>query len=195
MEIPDVYAKEIANAGGDEWLVKTSDGLRHVTVMSGDGQYYEPFEHTKRWRNIRVRPLAPQERLWVLVGSRDYEGIFDLAANTVVKRWVSGGRSIVAFGGRLLVRPAAYRSDVDFVDIETMETLFTLHPLPGAEGAGWVAATPDGFWDASPGAEKYVMVFRGLEPAGEEAARGRRRDGLVGRMLTALEEPAERTPR
>ena len=41
-----------------------------------------------------------------------------------------------------------------------LATLLTIHPVMVGDAIGWVAHTPDGLWDASRGAERFVEVFQ-----------------------------------
>lgn len=182
-KVPDRYAFQIASARGGRWLVSTEGGWR---VLSSDGQWAGPIDH-RGWDLTRAKPLPLRDVDWILVETDRSQGILDLHHNAVVDKWVAGGPSAIAFDGRILVRSAAYLGNVDFLNLKTMERLFTLHPLPVGNRFGWIATTPDGYWDASLGAEEHIAVFQGRKLASQEAARARRRPGLIREALASLQ--------
>jgi len=75
----------------------------------------------------------------------------------------------------LLLRPLAWQGAVELVDLVDLKTILTVYPVPSGKDLGWVAHTPDGLWDASPGAERYVAVV-GPEGFADERTRNARRD-------------------
>ncbi|MEW4562688.1 hypothetical protein AB1K70_09190 [Bremerella sp. JC770] len=92
-------------------------------------------------------------------------------AGQVVRRWPgpwSGGirntslptpTSGVAFGGKVIARKTG-TSEIELLDGQSFDTIAWVHVIRWNQGFAWIAYTPDGYWDASPGAEKFVLVTR-----------------------------------
>jgi hypothetical protein len=79
---------------------------------------------------------------------------------------------------------------VELVDLANARVALTVYPLVVGKDIGWVAYTPDGLWDASPGAERYVAVV-GPKGLAEARARDARRDpATIRARLRALWGPA-----
>jgi len=56
------------------------------------------------------------------------------------------------------------------VSVADLKKVLTVSPVPAGKDLGWVVHTPDGLWDASKGAERYVAVF-GPNGVGDERTR------------------------
>jgi hypothetical protein len=173
----------VVSLGGCRWLLPTGEPMR---VLHEDGIWGRPIPGTEGWTPAAARPLPVEGRDWVLVWNDRHQAVIDLARNALIDEWFSQGPDAVAFDGRVLVRSSGYLNDADFLDLKTLEPLFTLHPVPMADEYGWIATTPDGCWDSSAGAEKHLAVFRGYTAAGEKESLARRRPGLVGQRLAAV---------
>jgi hypothetical protein len=84
----------------------------------------------------------------------------------------------MAFGGRYVARLTGTAA-VELLDARTLEPVASVHVLKLPEDFGWVVHTPDGHWDASPGAEKYLAVFHNGRAVRPAEARSRRVDSLL----------------
>jgi hypothetical protein len=118
-------------------------------------------------RGAIVTPDGTVLRSWVL----------DVASS--VRKADAPPLSGVAFGGRLIARLTG-TSAVELIDAATLRAAATVHVLKLGDGFGWVVHTPDGYWDAGPGADHYVAVYRDGRPA---EAPSRRVESLLGRRL------------
>ncbi|MDK1032134.1 MAG: hypothetical protein QGD94_09020, partial [Planctomycetia bacterium] len=175
----------ITAAGKGRWLL--SSFSRGIWLMGADGRLGAKLG---LGHIARATPLAGHRGDRFLVEWQDYNAIIDLKTGEVLNRRETNGYGALAFGGRIIVCSMGYPHLADFVEARTGKVLFTLHPLPVGDAFGWVATTPDGFWDGSAGAEKYIAVFRGREFAGEAGLTARRRPGLVReRLKSASENP------
>jgi hypothetical protein len=181
-------------------------GLRSGWLISGS-YYTRLFDEAKGWgpEVVGFRYVTeahdldtPAGRRLLLRNSYGSACLADPATGKVLTRWVEAdrsgrrahGESEVAAGGRLLVRPLAWRGAVELVKLADAKVALTVHPLAGGKDIGWVAFTPDGRWDASPGAERYVAVV-GARGLADGRARDARRDpASIRARLRALWGPA-----
>jgi hypothetical protein len=75
------------------------------------------------------------------------------------------------------------------VKLANLEVVATIRGVPVNGAIGWIAFTPDGLWDASPGADRVVEVFRdGV--AGDADAKAARHDpaAIRARLKSAFTE-------
>jgi hypothetical protein len=142
---------------------------------------------------------TPGGRRLLLHDSYGNACLADPGTGRVQSRWVVEGRSgrsmparsAVAAGGRLLLRPLAWQGAVEVVDLADLKTALTVYPVAVGKEIGWVAYTPDGLWDASPGAERYLAVFGPEGRLADAGARDAHRDPAALRArLRALWKPA-----
>ncbi|PQO26075.1 hypothetical protein C5Y96_21740 [Blastopirellula marina] len=81
--------------------------------------------------------------------------------------WLGPGRngrnltpmSGIAFNGKVFARRTG-AGEIELRDAQTFDTIAWVHVLQQAQNYEWIVYTPDGYWDASPGAEKFVLVTR-----------------------------------
>jgi hypothetical protein len=147
------------------WLATGGNSCR---ILDADGQYGREFPvgDVRRARTFRS-PWGDR----ILLETGMVEGtshLYDMATGRALGRWPSAG-SLPAFEGRLLVRSLQWAGAIELVSPKNLETVATIHPVVVGRGLGWVAFTPDGYWDASPGAEGFAEVFRGTELADSQA--------------------------
>jgi len=162
-KIWDAHTGRLARGSGHlptpvESLAFSPDGQQ---IAAGCLREDQPSE-INGTRVVQVWDLAGKRRL-TLPGP--YTGAIPVA-------FAPSGRLLLTTGGDsglVLRRP------------KTGEALLTLRILPSASGKpspGWIASTPDGYYDASPGAANFIRwrVGEALYPASTYAARFHRPD-------------------
>ena len=110
----------------------------------------------------------------------------------LLNQWRSiSPRTTLLVWDRLLIREFGIRGIVEMIDIRNFETLLYLQAVTlGPDRWGWIAWTPDGFFDASPGAEEMVEVFVGLTPASADFKDRRRNPSRIqARIMEAAGAP------
>lgn len=60
--------------------------------------------------------------------------------------------------------------------------------MPVDGNLGWVISTSDGYWNASPGAEKYVAVYSGLNRLKPDSIVERKNSAEIKRRIARLGE-------
>jgi hypothetical protein len=103
-------------------------------------------------------------------------------ANTLL----GADQASTAFGARML----ATSSDGGVIEVHALPSLepvvrVRVIPLNANNDLGWVAWTPDGWWDASPGAEQFVTAFRGLTALDAAGVAQRRNAELIRTRISA----------
>jgi hypothetical protein len=156
---------------------------------------------------VRSLPLAQVEAVQEMDSPRgprwlerigEREALVDPQSGALLDVWTTGGRrrslstawsSCVGFGGRVLVRSVVDSATVEIVKLANLEVVATIRGVPVNGAIGWIAFTPDGLWDASPGAEGVVEVFRdGV--TGDAEAKASRHDAaeIRARLKSAFTE-------
>ncbi len=65
----------------------------------------------------------------------------------------------IAMGGKVIARRTG-TTEVELLDSQTLHTIAWVHMIHLEQSVGWIAYTPDGHWDASPEAEKFVLTTK-----------------------------------
>lgn len=65
----------------------------------------------------------------------------------------------IAFGGKVLTHKTG-TYEIEIFDAQTFDTIAWIHVIRLDPSFEWIVYTPDGHWDASPGAEKFVLATR-----------------------------------
>ena len=95
-------------------------------------------------------------------------------------------RAFTAFDGKLLIRQLDHAADIELIDVQKLTPIAKVHPVPVDDKLGWIISTSDGFWDASPGAEKYLAVYNGLHRLAPDAVAKRRRSAEIKKRISRL---------
>ena len=98
-------------------------------------------------------------------------------------------RALPVFNGQALLVNRPHAHSYDLIDLDTLKTTLTLRLVTVEDAIGWVAYTPDGYWDASPGAEQYIAVYRGLDALDAKAVQLRRQPQRVKDAATRYRNP------
>jgi hypothetical protein len=184
------------------------DGLKDGWLVSGSARTrLLDFDEKKGWtREVALGDVnhgeeidSPAGKRWLLETRRGYTCIADPLTGKMLARWVGGeyhsavltrerpADAVAAFGGTLLVRSLGWASAAELVNLRTLKTVVTIHPVPVADKQlGWIAFTPDGLWDASTGAERFVEVFQGDKLSGPRAKAARRQGVSIRERIKAV---------
>lgn len=95
---------------------------------------------------------------------------------------------IPALDGQVIVVSRPHANGYDLIDLKTMQTILTLNIVTAEDTIGWVAHTPDGWWDASPGAETFITLYQGLDPLTAQAQKQRHRPDKIKAVITRYVE-------
>jgi hypothetical protein len=143
-------------------------------LLADEDEGYLFHESDKKWRGpIPFGRAIELEEIETPKGKRllaqNYEGFCCLldTEGRVLLRWSASEHgnyraprwNAVFAGGNALLRPTGWMQTLELVDLRAEKLTLTLHIVPVAKGLGWIAFTPDGWWDASPGAERHVAAF------------------------------------
>jgi len=170
----------VHSIGNGEWIVSSHFETRLILSTGETGGVF-PLEGD---RDTTVVPLPGSGGDLFLFESGSCFAIIDRASRKVrLKRSHGGCSAHPAFRGKVLMRPTGLLAEVELIDLSSMNTVCTVHPVPGEGEFGWIVTTPDGFWDASADAARFVEVFRGMEEASDDDRLSRRVEGLLGRRL------------
>jgi hypothetical protein len=142
----------------------------------------------------KAMPVSQTERQTLSVETSSGLGGIVTRNGKVLTSWVNeeiGGLrndanapplSGVAFKGRLIARLTG-GPEVELIDARMLEPIARIHIVKLAEGWGWIVYTADGYWDSSPGAERYVVVFKNGKLAPPVETRSRRIKSLLKSRL------------
>jgi hypothetical protein len=89
-------------------------------------------------------------------------------------------------GGRAMLRPTGWVPTLELVDLRDARVLLTIHNVPIGKDLGFIAFTPDGWWDATPGAERHVAVFDKGARVSDEARDARRNAKIIQERLAGV---------
>ncbi len=161
------------------WLISGSYYTRLFDEEKGWGVEVPSFHHVTSAEDLDT----PAGRRLLLGNSYGAACLVDPATGKVVSRWIEASRygralhegGAVAAGGRLLIRPLAWQGAAELVSLADLKTVLTIYPMAAGKELGWVAYTPDGLWDASPGGERHITVV-GPKGFADDRARDARRD-------------------
>lgn len=177
------YPMCLHSAGEGRWLVS---GHSETLLIRPEGELANSFPLPGE-RETRIGPLPSRGGDLFLFESDRRFAVIDLRSGEVLSSEAYGGcGAFLGMGGQVLLRPTGHLADVELIELASLETLCTIHPLPGRDTFEWIVTTPDGRWDSSPDAARHLSVFRGLEEADEEARRSLRVEGLLGEILMSI---------
>ena len=161
-------------AWGDRWIVSDEVGGQTVVLDSSGGP---PLKVDARpVLRAQAFPSPAGERVLLegpLYGS-GYVALADAATGRLIERWVGCSRelsrvgpegrahAVPVAGGRGVVANLGLRQGFDLLDLASNRPVVRIQLVsPDGLSYGWVATTPDGLWDGSPGAERLVAMVRG----------------------------------
>jgi hypothetical protein len=203
-----VLAGEVPSIGtiwglDEGWLLDLSS---ESLVVHGDGRPGPRLPvYWISWVGQPARASSSSVRRFLLVETRPGRAAWiELESGRVRTSWVSQERSrLWSYGdrahssiavtngdGTILVHPIGFSGAVEVLDLAgvTPRPVLTIYPAwrqPG-DSLGWIAVTPDGLWDSSPGVEEYVHAYRGSRRL-PVAERNAQRDGdEIARRLRRL---------
>ncbi|WDI42615.1 hypothetical protein [Bremerella sp. P1] len=101
----------------------------------------------------------PDTPVTTFLVANDYQQGGVVTLNGQVPQTWQGREASVAFGGRVIARSTG-TSEIELLDAQTFAPFAWVHVIRLEKGFGWIAYTPDGYWDASPGVEKFVLVTK-----------------------------------
>ncbi len=166
--------KTLTNAGSSITQIRFSPDGRRLTALAEDDFSFHRSGMVKSWsvpqgRVLRVHQvplewsldtgaLSPDARRAAIVGDENIH-IVEVETGKELRRIAGTGTSaqFSPDGKRLIIGGPAATAQV--WDPESGRQLATLRLLPGAEdeeGLDWLATTPDGYFNASPGAARFI---------------------------------------
>ena len=95
-------------------------------------------------------------------------------------------RAFTTFDGKLLIRQVAHAAEVELIDLATLTPIAKVHPVPVERKLGWIISTDDGYWDASPGAERHLVMYDGLRRLTTDEAEGRKKAAEIQKRIARL---------
>lgn len=187
-------------AWGERWILSDEAGGPTVVLDPSGGP---PLKVDAR-PVLRARAFAsPAGKRVLLEGplyGAGYIALADAATGRLIGRWVGCARELSRAApdgrahavpvacGRGIVANLGLRQGFDLLDVATNRPVVRIQIVsPDGVSYGWIATTPDGLWDGSPGAEALVAVVRGAR-VGDEAAKAlqHRPDAIRGRIAAIL---------
>lgn len=106
-------------------------------------------------------------------------------------------QAAMVFGGRALLNNTGYAGQFQILTLPDLKAVVNIRTVPlgndspgrtawAADGRlGWIAWTPEGFWDASPGAEQFVAAVRGTDVLLREETDNRRSPQQLRNRISA----------
>lgn len=169
------YPRVFAWSGG--WFI---GGYDHALTFHPKTGWGKPFP-IREVMHVQEVPAAKGKRL-ILQDGRGRCSLVDPESNTILTEWIAGfGASSDAppyntlLPGGVVLRSLGMRGEVDLLDADTAQVLACIHTVPAAKDTiGFILHTPDGLWDATPGAERHVMLFDNGRVLNEEERNARR---------------------
>jgi hypothetical protein len=184
----ETYGRALQSWSGG-WLVSSETRSQVFDDRAKKWTTLIPFRSVGQLQEVET----PKGKRFIL---QNYYGeccLADPAAGTVLSRWMAaeygsvGPRWNAVFaGGKALLRPTGWTAALEVVDLRDARVMLTIHNVPVGKSLGFIAFTPDGWWDASPGAERHVAVFEKGVDVGEEARNKRRNAKLIQERLAGL---------
>lgn len=180
-------------ATGDKWIVGSEfAGSMILDLKEGTSV------KTSLKEAFRASPVRARDRDCLLIETQPGKaGIVDINDGQVYAEWYVGKdqgggsmpegspRAFAAFEGRLLVRQTARGMNLELIDLNTLIPIVEIHLVPVEGEVGWIATTGDGFWDASPGADRYVELFAGKSNLADEKD-SRRKPNLIRHRIARV---------
>lgn len=122
--------------------------------------YIDQKQHTETklpFHQIDTAELIPgtADPTFLVANTYGQGGVVTLGGQ-LLKTW-QGREAVVAFGGKVIARSTGI-SELELLDTKTLNPIANVQVIRLDEDFGWIVHTPDGYWDASPGFEKFVLV-------------------------------------
>jgi hypothetical protein len=178
---------------GQFWVIASDTSSSIFHERTGWGRKI-PLDGIYRAAEIRCR-----DRDSLLVETRRGLGaIVDLDTGKLQAKWYVGDyqgsmggpefppRAFTAFDGKLLIRRVAHAAEIELIDLETLTPIAKVHPVPVDDKLGWIISTSDGYWDASPGAEKYLAMYDGLRRLTSVSIAERRNSAEIRKRIARM---------
>lgn len=100
------------------------------------------------------------------------------------------GPSAIVFGENIKIDVIDRQGVTDIRRVINDELIAQLLPVWTTDGdPGWIAWAPDGYWDASSGAEDLVEIFIGLAPLHRDGVMARRAGKLIRERIAEAARP------
>jgi hypothetical protein len=203
LTIHEVATGKVTHTGSLKGKVKYPSvfGWSGGWLIGGYGQAFTYDPKTGAGKPFPVRevkfvqevPGGKHKRL-ILQDSHGNCSLIDPEKAEVLTQWVAGDGGAghappydTVLRGGVILRSLGMKGEVDFFDADAARPVLHLHAVTAGEGqVGYVAYTPDGFWDASPGAARRVTLFEDGTLLPEEARDRRRAPETISKRLQAL---------
>ena len=135
--------------------------------------------------------MTSRDRVFAALERREPDRVpmLEWSVSPVVREAILPGRSYFGFldeidlDAVMLGFGYAFLQGVEWLDPATGKLVLTMRAAVVEGRLGWLAATPDQRWDASPEVRPHVAVYRDGVLVGRGAKAPRRRAGLVGEIL------------
>lgn len=135
---------------GSGWIFGSYDSSLYID-QEGLTETKLPFGQIKSAEPIPDMPVPT----FLVADDHDHGGVVTLDGQ-LLKTW-RGRAASVAFGGKVIARSTGI-SELELLDTKTFEPIASVQVIRLDQDYGWIVHTPDGYWDASPGFEKFVLV-------------------------------------
>lgn len=188
--LPDeAYFRGVQNWSGG-WLVSSEERSRLFDDRAKKFTTVIPFHSVIKLHEVET----PKGKRFILQSSNGQCCLVDPATGGIVSQWVAAeyGQyraplwNAVFAGGKALLRPAGWTAALEVVNLRDSSVVLTIHNVPTDMGLGFIAFTPDGLWDATPGAERHVAVLHKGMRIDEKARDKRRNAKVIQERLAAL---------
>ena len=194
--VEGAYFRYLA-ASGDKWIVGSEMAGSRIIDLKEGSTVTTMFPEA-----MRASPIRARDKDCLLVESQSGNGgIIELATGAILDLWYVGTdqgggsmpeqppRAYTTFDGKLLVRRNAHGVEMQLMDLQTLEPIAEIYPMPVGEKIGWIIATSDGYWDASPGAEEYVAFYIGRRDMSDKKETRRKPQLIKGRIAKVIARP------
>ncbi|MFN3153383.1 hypothetical protein [Bremerella sp.] len=135
---------------GSGWVVGSYNSSLYID-QEGLTEKKLPFGQIKSAELIPGMPVPT----FLVADDHDHGGVVTLDGQ-LLKTW-QGREASVAFGGKVIARSTGI-SELELLDTKTLKPIASVQVIRLDQDFGWIVHTPDGYWDASPGFEKFVLV-------------------------------------
>ncbi|MFO0966227.1 MAG: hypothetical protein U0793_11675 [Gemmataceae bacterium] len=184
----DTYGRSLQSWSGG-WLVSSEARAQIFDDAARKWTTIIPFRSVGDLQEVDT----PKGKRFVL---QNYDGaccLADPATGKILSRWmaaeyghVTARWNAVFAAGKAILRPTGWTAALEFVDLRDGRVVLTIHNVPVDKGLGFIAYTPDGWWDATPGAERHVAVFDKGVRRDEKARNERRNAKMIEERLVEL---------
>jgi hypothetical protein len=192
-------------AWGDRWIVSDEVGGQTV-VLAPTGAPPLKVDARPVVRALAFpSPAGERVLLEGPVGGSGYVALADAATGRLIGRWVGCARelsrcapdgrahAVPVAGGRGVVANLGLRQGFDLLNLATNRPVIRIQ-LVSTDGLsfGWVATTPDGLWDSSPGVEGLIATVRGSHVGDRANDAARHQPGTIRKRIAAVLGPSNR---